>query len=98
MIREFEYRQDFAEWARQVESRGEAKAAVMGVAYGPTLEGETNAQFGLGNSAAMDHVIIVRAEDLDKVTTSHVAAVLAVANDPSDLQTARRLPLRAGAL
>ena len=74
MIREFEYRRDFVEMGTASASRAvRRKAALMGVAYGPTLEGETNAQFGLGNSAAMDHVIIVRAEDLEKVTTSHVA-------------------------
>ncbi len=84
--REFEYRKDFAELASQTQSRGEAQAAIMGVAYGPMLEGETNAQFGLGNSPAVDHVIIVRAQDLDKVTTSHVAAVLMVADKTSDLE------------
>jgi peptide/nickel transport system permease protein len=86
MIREFEYRKDFVEWARLPEARGDARGTIMGVAYGPTLEGEPIAQFGLGNSPAQDHVIIVRAEDLNKVSTSHVAAVLAVANDPGDLQ------------
>ena len=84
--REFEYRKDSAEVASQMQSRGEAQGAIMGVAYGPTLEGETNAQFGLGNSPAMDHVIIIRSQDLAKVTTSHVAAVLLVADETSDLE------------
>ncbi|HET6845660.1 MAG TPA: M28 family peptidase, partial [Anaerolineales bacterium] len=84
--RDFEYRKDFVEWARLAQSRGAAGGTVVGVAFGPMLEGEPIAQFGLGNSPALDHIIVVRAEDLQKVSRNQVAAVLAVARDPGDLQ------------
>jgi hypothetical protein len=83
---ELKYREDFAESARYAQSRGEISGAVMGVAYGPKVEGEENAQFGLSNTEAMDHIIIVRAEDLEKVVYTNVSGVLAVIGDESELQ------------
>ena len=83
---EFEYRRDFAEIARYAPSRGEARATVMGVAYGDALQGETNAQFGLSSSDAMDHIIIVRAEDGPKVVTTQVSGVLVIVDEASDLE------------
>jgi hypothetical protein len=84
--KDFTYRRDFTEMARYFESRGEASGPVMGVAYGPKVEGEENAQFGLSNTEAMDHIIIVRADDLEKVVYTNVSAVLAVADDASELR------------
>lgn len=89
-LRQFAYRQDFSELSTLAESRGEADGRIMGVAYGPRIESETNSQFGLGNSAAVDHVIIVRAGDLSKVITRPVKAVLVIADAAEDL--ARRNP------
>lgn len=94
VIREYEYRQEFTEVARSAQFRGDARARIMGVAFGPTIQGEPNAQFGLGNSPAMDHIIIVRADDAEKVTLTHVAAMMIVAEDASELQRRDVYPYR----
>lgn len=94
VVREYEYRKEFTEVARSAQFRGQAKGSIMGVAFGPTIAGEPNAQFGLGNSAATDHVIIVRMQDAEKVTMTHVAAMMIVADDPADLQRRDVYPYR----
>lgn len=86
VARQFEYRRDFVEVARFRQAHGGAQGKLMGAAYGPQRPGETNAQFGLGNSAAMDHILIVRQEDFAKVVLSQIKAVLIVTDDPSDLR------------
>ncbi len=91
-IKEFAYRQEFSELASLVESHGQAEGQVMGVAYGPRLESEANSQFGLGNGAAVDHVIIIRAADLAKVTTRSIKAVLVVADNVESLLRRDVLP------
>jgi len=85
VARQFAYRQDFAEIARSLQSRGQAEGRIIGAAYGPMLESESNTQFGLSNTAAMDHVLIVRAEDAPKVVSTQVTAVLVIAEDPDKL-------------
>ena len=93
-VKEFTYRRDFSELSILVQSRGQAQGSVMGVAYGPNLEAGSNADFGLGNSAAIDHVILVRAADLSKVISRPVAAVLVIVDDAETLE--RRLPYPLG--
>ncbi|HEY5984013.1 MAG TPA: dephospho-CoA kinase [Anaerolineales bacterium] len=85
LVMQWEYRKDFAEIARYASARGQARAAIMGAAYGPSIEGEDNGQFGLSSSAAMDHVLIVRAEDFPKVVTRQLGAVLVIVDSKEDL-------------
>jgi len=85
--RQFGYKQDFTEYAQLTESTGSAQGKIMGVAYGPVRDPASgNGQFGLANSAAVDHVIIVRLADLPKVLAGSVKGILAVVDDPSQLQ------------
>jgi dephospho-CoA kinase len=86
VVLEFAYRQDFIEIARNPQSRGQAEGPLMGAAYGPMLESELNTQFGLSNTEAMDHVLVVRAEDAPKVVSTQVMAVLVVTDDTGDLR------------
>jgi hypothetical protein len=84
--REFTYGTDFREIAQFAQSRGEAEGRVMGVAYGPLPDAQLNAeQFGLANTAAADHVLIVRLADLPKTTSTPIKGILAIADDSSQL-------------
>jgi peptide/nickel transport system permease protein len=85
VMRQFDYHQDFTEMARDPQSHGEAEGRIIGAAFGPMLESETNSQYGLSDTQAMDHVLIVRADDASKVVTKQVSAVLVVADTPTDL-------------
>ena len=84
VLKEFVYRQDFAEIARINQSRGEAEARVMGLAYGPILDTESS-QPDLRNGPAWNHIVIVRAEDLPKVKSKQVKGILVIADNPDQL-------------
>jgi hypothetical protein len=51
------------------------------VAFGPTRDPSLVDEYGLSNSAAMDHIMIVHAADLEKVNTRQVKGILAIADD-----------------
>jgi peptide/nickel transport system permease protein len=75
------YKRDFTEIARYGYSSGEAQAPVIGAAFGPVLDLNLNDGYGLSNSPAMDHILIVRAKDLQKVNTRQLKGVLAVEDE-----------------
>ena len=96
-IKQLTYKQDFAEIGRFAGSSGDEQAPVMGVAYGPTLDPSLSDEYGLSNSEAMDHIVIVRVEDLEKVNTKPVKGILVIADDSypierRDLQPYRLMP------
>jgi hypothetical protein len=79
--KELQYKHDFTEIALSTLGIGEEQAPVMGAAFGPVLNPELSDEFGLSNSAAMDHIAIVFAEDLEKVNTNLLKGLLVVANE-----------------
>ncbi len=92
VMKEFTYRQEFSELSSIAQSRGQAQGRVMGVAYGPNLEAGSNSDFGLGNSSAVDHVILIRSGDLPKVISSPVKAVLVIVDDAEELRRRNLYP------
>jgi len=78
---EFVYKQDFAEIARFAGSSGDAQARVMGAAYGAPQNPALNDEFGLSNSAAMDHILIVHAADIGKVNSMPLKGILVIADE-----------------
>lgn len=80
-LQEFKYRQDFAELARAGRS-GIVQATVAGLALGP-LVNETGAPdpYGLLQTDARDHILIVQGSDYEKIDGLAVAGVLIVANE-----------------
>lgn len=78
---ELVYKQDFTEIARVASSEGVAQARIMGAAYGDILDPTLKDEFGLGNSEALDHILIVRAGDMDKVNPKQLKGVLVVADE-----------------
>jgi hypothetical protein len=80
-IKQLAYKQDFTEIGRFGGSIGDAQAPVIGVAYGPVRDPSLSDEYGLSNSPAMDHIIIVRAEDLEKVNPQPVKGILVIADD-----------------
>jgi len=83
---EFVYRQDFSELAG-ANRYGESQATVIGVSFGPLVD-DTGSRdpYGLLNTEARDHVLIVRGEDYDKVKGVAVAGILIVADDQYSLE------------
>jgi len=78
---EFVYRQDFAEFAG-TKRYGEVQATVIGASFGPLVNDMGSRDpYGLLNTEARDHVLIVRGEDFEKVSGVAVAGVLIVADD-----------------
>jgi hypothetical protein len=80
------YRQDFVEHAGPFLTFGEGEGAVVGLVTGPdpgTLAGDP---YGLGNRDLYDKVILVREEETERISTSNVAGVLVVSDDPRTLQ------------
>jgi dephospho-CoA kinase len=80
-IKQLTYKQDFTEIGRFAGSIGDEQAPVMGVAFGPTLDPSSSDEYGLSNSAAMDHIVIVRAEDMEKVNAQQVKGILVISDD-----------------
>ena len=80
-VEQFAYKNDFTEIARYGYSSGEAQAPVMGAAFGPVLDPTLSDGYGLSNSQAMDHILIVRAKDIEKVNTRPLKGVLAIADE-----------------
>lgn len=93
-LKEFDYRAEFREISFFPRSRGQAQGRVMGVAYGPPVQADSTSEYGLGNSSAVDHVIIVRAGDLSKVISRRVKAVLVIADAPAELNRRDVYPYR----
>ena len=80
-VKQLTYKQDFVEYAHFAGASGDAQAPIVGVAYGPVRDPSLSDEFGLSNSAAMDHIIIVRAVDLEKVNSLPIKGVLIVVDD-----------------
>lgn len=80
------YKQDFVEIARFAGSSGDAQARVVGVTYGPLLDPTLSDEFGLSNSPAMDHIVIVRAMDLDKINPKPLKGILVIADETYPLE------------
>jgi hypothetical protein len=83
---DFEYRQKFAELAG-VRRSGEVQAAIMGVALGPLVnESGSPDPYGLLESDARNHILIVHGNDFEKIDGTAVAGVLIVANEDYSLE------------
>ena len=80
-IKELTYKQDFTEISFFGGSIGDEQAPIMGVTYGPRLDPTLRDEYGLSNSAAMDHIVIIRAEDIEKVNAQPIKGVLVIADD-----------------
>jgi hypothetical protein len=80
-IKQLVYKQDFTEIGRFGGSIGDEQAPVMGVAYGPVRDPSLSDEYGLSNSPAMDHIVIIRSEDLEKVNPQPVKGILVIADD-----------------
>ena len=85
-LKQLTYKKDFAEIARFAGSSGDGQARVMGVAFGPVQDPSLSDEFGLSNSAAVDHVVIVRAEDMEKVNRKPVKGILVIADESYPLE------------
>ena len=88
------YKQDFTEIARFAGSVGEAQAKIMGAAFGPLLDASLSDQYGLSNSAAMDHIVIVRAEDIEKLNPQQLKGILVIADEAYPLERHDVYPYR----
>lgn len=75
------YKKDFTEITYKQGGQGNATATIYGIAFGPILDPTLSDGFGLGNSKAADHIVIVRAADMDKVNAGRLAGVLVVADE-----------------
>jgi len=93
-LKQLIYKQDFTEVARFAGSTGDAQAEIMGVAFGPVLDATLSDQYGLSNSAAMDHIVIVRAEDLEKVNPQPLKGILVIADETYTLEQRDVYPYR----
>jgi peptide/nickel transport system permease protein len=85
-VKQLAYQDDFIEFARSSQSRGEANARVIGIAYGPNPDTESVKPLDLRDNTARDHVVIVRSADTAKVKSSQVAGVLVIADDENQLK------------
>jgi len=93
-LKQLVYKQDFTEIARFAGSVGEAQARVIGVAFGPMLDSSLGDQYGLSNSAAMDHVAILRTGDIEKFNPQQLKGVLVVADETYTLERRDVYPYR----
>ncbi|MBN1454188.1 MAG: dephospho-CoA kinase [Anaerolineales bacterium] len=84
-LKQLTYKRDFTEFARSAGMYGDEQAPIMGVAYGPTLDPSLNDEYGLSNSAAMDHIVIVHAEDIEKVNPQQLKGILVIADESLSL-------------
>jgi hypothetical protein len=93
-VKRLVYKQDFTEIGRFGGSVGDAQAPVMGVAYGPARDPSLSDEYGLSNSAAMDHIVIVHAGDVEKVNTKPVKGILVIADETYTLERRDLKPYR----
>jgi hypothetical protein len=78
------YRQDFVEYAGPSQTFGEGEGAIVGLVTGP--DPGTPGDYGIGNLGLYDKVILVREEEIERISTSNVAGVLIVSDTPRTLQ------------
>ncbi len=81
LIRELIYKKDFTEIGRFAGSSGDEQAPIMGVAFGPTQDTSVDDEYGLSNSAAMDHIVIIRSADIEKINAQQLKGILVIADD-----------------
>ncbi len=93
-VKQLTYKQDFTEIGRFGGSSGDAQARIMGVVFGPIRDPSLSDEYGLSNSAAMDHIVIVHAEDLEKVNTQPVKGILVIADDNYTIDRRELKPYR----
>jgi len=93
-VQQLTYKKEFVEYARFAGSSGEAQAPVIGAAFGPVRDPSITDEFGLSNSAAMDHILIIRIDDLEKVNSRQIKGVLIVAEDEFSLLYKDAYPYR----
>ena len=93
-LKQLIYKQDFTEVARFAGSTGDAQAEIMGVAFGPVLDATLSDQYGLSNSSAMDKILIVRAEDLEKVNPQQLKGIFVIADEAYPLEQRDVYPYR----
>ena len=58
------------------------------------LDATLSDQYGLSNSEAMDHIVIVRAEDIEKVNPQPLKGILVIADETYTLEHRDVYPYR----
>jgi ABC-type dipeptide/oligopeptide/nickel transport system permease component len=82
----YTYRKEFAEIPAAY-AYGEVKGQVMGLVFGTRVASEgTSDSYDLFNTEARDHVVIVRAADLQNVNLNAVRGTLVIGEDEKALQ------------
>jgi len=79
------YRQDFVEYVGPFQTYGEGEGPVVGLVTGPD-PGTAGDSYGVGGLDLYDKVILVREAEIGHISTSSVAGVLVVADDPHTLE------------
>jgi peptide/nickel transport system permease protein len=93
----FVYRQDMAEYGQQsgtggstgvplTGTWGEITGPVVGLVTGPDPQNASTDRYSLGSMYLRDSVLLVRAEDAERINLSTAGGVLAVTDDPQLLQ------------
>lgn len=93
----FVYRQDMVEYGQQsgtggsaavplTGTWGEITGPVVGLVTGPDPQNASTDRYGLGSMYLRDSVLLVRAEDAERINLSTAGGVLVVSDDPQLLQ------------
>ena len=93
-LEDLTYKQDFTEVGRFAGSNGDAQAPIMGAVFGSTRDPSMTDEYGLSNSPAMDHILIVRTEDMDKVNAQQLKGILVIADDSYPIERRDLNPYR----
>ncbi len=95
-VETFVYRQDMAEYARHsgtggstaqplTGTWGEITGPVVGMVTGPDPQGASSDRYNLGSMHLRDSILLVRAEDAERINLSSAGGVLVVTDDPQQL-------------
>lgn len=91
-----EYRRDFVEYIDARPTYGKGEGAVVGLMTGPSPNASSGDAYRLNGADLRDKVILVREEDVGRISTGAVAGVLVVADDPATLQRKYLFPRMEG--
>jgi peptide/nickel transport system permease protein len=83
---ELVYRKDFAEYIRQNNPAGDITANVIGAAFGQVSDPTLADAFGLNNSVVRDQILIVRAEDVSKISDRGLQGLLVITDETLSMQ------------
>ena len=75
------YRRDFAEIA-DISRYGEKQETIVGIAFGPMSNDDNKKDpYGLLNTKTRDHILVIRGEDLPKISTASAQGILVIADE-----------------